>query len=91
MEKALKLFGTTVQIVNLSWLCELYMGLTAPLNDSGNRRFNVNTNVPLEVGPVTLSKFHENIGRMMGKIDFFKITKSYYYFFSSLAISFNNY
>uniref|UniRef100_A0AC34GYA2 BRCT domain-containing protein n=1 Tax=Panagrolaimus sp. ES5 TaxID=591445 RepID=A0AC34GYA2_9BILA len=65
VEKALKLFGTTVQIVNLSWLCELYMGLTAPLNDSGNRRFNVNTNVPLEVGPVTLSKFHENIGRMM--------------------------
>uniref|UniRef100_A0A914YPP5 BRCT domain-containing protein n=1 Tax=Panagrolaimus superbus TaxID=310955 RepID=A0A914YPP5_9BILA len=63
--KALTAFGNTVLIVNLSWLCELYMGLTAPLSDIGNRRFSVNTNVPLEVGPVTLSKFHENIGRMM--------------------------
>jgi hypothetical protein len=65
VEKALKAFNNTVQIVNLSWICELYMGLTAPITDIGNRRFNVNTNVPLEVGAVTLSKFHESIGRMM--------------------------
>jgi hypothetical protein len=65
VEKALKAFGNSVQIVNLSWLCDLYVGFAAPHNDISNRKYNVNNIASLEIGPVNLSKLHENVARMM--------------------------
>jgi hypothetical protein len=65
VEKAVKAFNNSIQIVNLSWLCDLYIGFGAPLNDITNRKYSVSNITSLEIGPVNLSKLHENVARMM--------------------------